>query len=65
MSFSATKCFAPTELGSLSVVVVDKHLVPLGPKTTATKIQTGLLHELSSQDTGNPYAESKPSVSVA
>jgi hypothetical protein len=32
-----TECFAPTELGSFSESWFYKHLVPLGPETTATK----------------------------
>jgi len=36
MCLSATKCFAPTELGSWSRSYFYKPLVPLGPKISAT-----------------------------
>lgn len=53
MCFSAIKCFRSSEAGRFVwVVVVYKNLVPLGPKTTATKLTNCLLlHELWSQDT--------------
>jgi hypothetical protein len=39
-----SQCFAPTELRSCSGSWLYKHLVPLGPKTTATQ---GLLRKRS------------------
>jgi hypothetical protein len=35
MYFVAAKCFAPTELEEWPGRLAYKHLVPLGPKTTA------------------------------
>jgi hypothetical protein len=35
MYFLAAKCFAPTELEEWPGRLAYKHLVPLGPKTTA------------------------------
>jgi len=49
MCFFGHQCLAPTELRSCSGSWFYKHLVPLGPKTTAVKNRPLLLRELERQ----------------